>query len=611
MTRAENYARRAEEQAARASALEARSGLVSNLRGLSFGIAVIAGLFALFGDASTAGAAISAAAFIAFLGLIGWHARIIEREEEARRWVRVNRDAEARCTGKWRTLPEDGRRFADPAHPYAGDLDLFGPGSLYQRTSVAHTHFGQKAYADVLKTPVDPARIRRRQAAAKALSGELDLRQRFEALALALMPPQSSKASSSAAVAPPDPEPLLRWAETEPLLSKRWYWRWLAWSLPALTISGFVAASFGVPLLWAPPLFLQLVVVFLTRERTFSVFSAVSATEGAFLRYGSMLALLEQLPVRSELIDELGQRLGVGELRPSLAMQEFRRGVGWFDLRHNGLVHPFVNALLLWDLHCVLRLERWQQRAGRRAQEWFEVLGEFEALSCAAGLAYDEPEFAFPEIVEDQTLFEAEALGHPLIDAAQRVPNDVSLPGAGSALLVTGSNMSGKSTLMRAMGLACVMALGGLPVCAKRLRLCPLAVRTSIQVADSLQTGVSHFYAELHKLKTVVDATRSSLPVFFLLDEVLHGTNSRERQVGARWVMGELIERGAIGAVSTHDQGLAQLPEPLMERVGLVHFRESVQDGKMTFDFKLRPGPVTSGNALRLMRLVGLDVPLQ
>jgi DNA mismatch repair ATPase MutS len=292
-------------------------------------------------------------------------------------------------------------------------------------------------------------------------------------------------------------------------------------------------------------------------------------------------------------------------------MKEFRNWVGWFDLKHNGLVHPFANALLLWDIHCVLRLERWQRMAGRSARGWFDALGEVEALSSLAGLAHDEPGFAFAEVVEDGACFEVTALGHPLIDAGQRVTNDVALSGPGSVFLVTGSNMSGKSTLLRSMGLAAVMALSGAPVCAQRLRMSRCAVRTSIRVADSLERGISHFYAELRKLKAVLSATDGELPVLFLLDEILHGTNSRERQIGARWLLSELMARGALGAASTHDMGLTRLPEELQDRIQLVHFRENVEAGAMTFDYQLRSGPVMAGNALRLMRAVGLDVPLE
>jgi DNA mismatch repair ATPase MutS len=339
------------------------------------------------------------------------------------------------------------------------------------------------------------------------------------------------------------------------------------------------------------------------------VFAAVSMTEGAFLRYGGLLELLEKLPLDTALFASLRRSLLGGNDSPSAAMQEFSRKVGWFDLRHNGLIHPIANVLLLWDVHCVLALESWQRRSGKAARGWFKAIGEFEALSSLSGLAHDEPGFSFPELL-DRPEFTAEGLGHPLIDGPGRVTNDVSLPEGGTTLLVTGSNMSGKSTLLRAMGLAAVMAYAGGPVSAARLRLGRFQICTSIRISDSLERGVSHFYAEINKLKAVVDKSLNGLPVFFLLDEILHGTNSRERQIGARWIMSELIRNGALGAVSTHDMGLCELSPELMKRVTLVHFRESVADGKMTFDYKLRPGPVSAGNALRLMNLVGLAVPV-
>jgi len=323
-----------------------------------------------------------------------------------------------------------------------------------------------------------------------------------------------------------------------------------------------------------------------------------------------MLELVERSAVKAELIETIQKRLLSGEQRPSARMQEFRRKVGWFDLRHSGLIHPFAALFLLWDVNCVLALERWQLRTGKAARGWFEALGEFEALSSLAGLCDDEPGCSFPEIDESETVFEATQLGHVLIALDRRVCNDVTLPRAGTALLITGSNMSGKSTFLRAMGLSAVLAYAGAPVIASRLRLSPCAVCTSIRISDSLGSGVSHFYAELNKLKAVVDSTRGKLPVFFLLDEILHGTNSLERQIGARWVLSELLEHSSIGVVTTHDMELCRLSDELMTRVEQAHFRESVTNDQMTFDYTLRPGPVTAGNALRLMRLLGLDVPL-
>lgn len=605
------YAERRDRFTAEAERLSARSRLVSNLRGLAFGVFAVPAVMALLGKAASVTGPLAALGLLAFAALVLWHARVIEQEEDARRWARVNRDAIARVTDRWHELPENGKRFTNPTHPYAEDLDLFGKGSLYQRISVAHTRFGQDALARWLSHPCTIADVQRRQQATRALAPALDERQRLEANALAVVEPAGERRGAPKEA--PDPEPLLRWAESEPVLAQRPLLVWAARLLPPVTIAGIVAAfAFGAPpFAWGIPLFVQLALAWSAREPTTRTFLAVSATEGAFLRYGAMLEVLEGLKAKSELLDQLRSNVTREGGSASGAMREFRTGVGWYDLRHNGLVHPFVNALLLWDIHCTLKLERWQLRHGKSARSWFVALGELEALSSLAGLAHDEPGFCFPEVSDGPAVFRADGLGHPLIARAQRVANDVSLPEPGTALLVTGSNMSGKSTLLRAMGLAAVMALAGGPVCARALVTARFRVGTSIRISDSLAKGVSHFYAELEKLKAVVDATGGAEPVLFLLDEILHGTNSRERQIGARWVLAELLERGATGAVSTHDMGLCRLSDDLMQRVQQVHFRESVENGKMTFDYKLRPGPVTEGNALRLMQTVGLEVPLE
>lgn len=613
---AELYAERAARHQATAAELGGRSRLVSNLRGLAFAVALVAGLTALFGKNASA-TPLSLVAFTAFIGLVAWHARVIGAEAQALRLARVNLDARARVSDDWKTLREDGARFASDTHAYSGDLDLFGKGSLYQRINVGHTRFGQETLARFLREPAPPSVIRVRQEAAKALAPRLEERQVLEAASIAVVEPPPDLAPSAPRKRPlpepPDPEPFLVWAESEPRLSSRPGLSAAAHILPPITLALlFAARSVGLPgFAWLLPFAVQILLVVVCRSDVDRVFKSVSATEGAFMRYGSMFAVVEGLDVRSELVETLKRTMLAGDARPSVAMRRFERALGWFELRHNGLVHPFVDVFLLWDIHCVLRLENWQRDAGKRARAWFAAIGDLEALSAFASLAFDEPEFTFPEIVEDAVCFDATDLAHPLIPRAVRVPNDVALRTKGRALLVTGSNMSGKSTMLRAMGVGAVLALAGAPVCARSLAVSPLAVRTSMRIADSLSGSVSHFYAEITRLKGVLDATKGTLPVLFLLDEILHGTNSTERQIGARAVLAELLARGAIGAVSTHDAALCRLPEPLMGTIEQFHFRESVRDDVMTFDYRLRPGPVVAGNALRLMHQVGLPVPVE
>jgi len=584
-----------------------RSRTISNLRGLSFAVFIVALLISVFGkNSGSIAGPVSIAGFIAFMALLVHHSRVLADEDLARRFARVNRDALLRIGGRFAELSENGASFQDPKHPYTDDLDVFGPGSLFQRVSVAHTRVGQEKLAAFFREPANAALIRERQIAVRALAPLLEVRQRIEALSLGVVDPGSKRKD------PPNPEPLLRWAEEKPQLEHWLHVVWAARLLPFFNIAGMVAwSTFGRSwLFFAIPAALSLFALSLSNAISSRVFSAVSETQGAFLRYGTLLAQLEALNVEAPLVRAAQARLNASGKKPSEEMRRFERVVGFFELKHNGMIYPVVNLFLLWDIHCVLALEAWQESAGRHVREWLDVVGEMEALSSLAGLTLDEPEFSFPDIVP-VTCFRAESLGHPLIHSAVRVTNDVNLPEPGTALLVTGSNMSGKSTMLRSMGLANVLAFAGGPVCAKKLILSEFTLATSIRMSDSLASGVSHFYAEINKLKAVVDQTSGPKPVFFLLDEILHGTNSLERQIGARWVIAELIKRGALGAVSTHDMGLCQLSSELMSRVTLIHFRETVSGNEMTFDYKAHPGPVQAGNALRLMRRIGLEVPLE
>lgn len=609
------YTERQQRFHAEAERLGALSRTIGNLRGLSFGTFVVAGIFAALGKSQEISATVALLALASFVGFIVWHGRVDRREQAAARSAEVNADAVLRVSGRFRELPDDGARFAEPKHPFASDLDLFGPASLFQRLGVARTSFGQATLANWLKTtePPAPEVIARRQAAVKELSEKLDLRQEFEALALGVIEHSRSATGDKRVLRrPADTASLLHWAESKPTLSEKRVFVAATRALPPFTVAALFAYLYGAtPLPFLALLILQLLVLVATRGDSTRAFTAVSKHEGAFLRYGAMLRLLERLEAESLLLRELRQRLQRTGETPSELMARFERIVGFFDLRHNGLIHPFADLFLLYDNQCTLALEKWQAQAGKELRGWFEAIGEFEALSAFAAFLHDEPGVTFPSVDDGRAHFEATALAHPLLPAERRVANDARFSAPGEALLVTGSNMSGKSTMLRSMGLAVVMALAGAPVCAQRLSLSRLALRTSIRVSDSLEQGVSHFYAEVSKLKAALDGTKGQFPVFFLLDEILHGTNSHERQIGARWVLAELIKHGAIGAISTHDTELCRLTPELMEKVRLVHFRETVEDGKMTFDYRLREGPVRSGNALRVMRIVGLDVPLE
>lgn len=601
------YERRRAEAAQERSRLGVRSARLANARGLSFVLAAVALGFAAFGDAGALGWALGSVALMGFAVLVVLHDRVIRAETFAQLRQEAAQGGLARCTGRWGALPQDGRRFRDDAHPFAGDLDVFGPHSLFQSFNTARTGFGQLALARLLTGNSSLADVRQRQAAVVALVTKPALRTELEVLSSAQVGPRSADAD-----VPIDLARLLDWAEAPAQLTPQRSVVWGARLLPPVLLLALLATrAWGLPwALCAALLGLQVWLMMRALPASSHAFAAVSSSPGAFRRLRPSLQQMENLEIDDPLLLGLRQRLFDGVLPASQQMARFERVLGWFELRHNAMIYPFVNALLLWDVHCVVALEAWQARSGRALRSWLQALGELEALCALATLAHDNPEYCFPELCEEGALFEAKGLSHPLLEFDKRVDNDVSLPGPGRALLVTGSNMSGKSTLLRSMGLAAVMAFAGGPVCARGLRIGGLRVFTSMRIHDSLSQGVSHFYAELQKLRKAVEATKDTPPVLFLLDEILHGTNSEERQVGARWVLAQLLEAGALGAVSTHDLGLCELSPHMMQFVETVHLKETVVDGRLNFDYRLRPGVVQGGNALRLMRSLGLAVPL-
>ena len=628
--------------------LERRSGRLSTLRLITFLAAAVVGGYALFRPLPQLGWVVFSVFCTIFVALVIAHALLITRKNELEQRAALITRGLSRLAGD-ATSSAPGARFEVPDHAYSGDLDLFGPASLFQLVSVAHTGPGEATLARWLSTAADVDAVHARQTAARELAllhgfredlGFLGLRaveRGWSGSAAPALKTKPFKAESKGgsdkskpAGDPPAPstagedaaEGLLSWVEGPPILDDRGRKLVVArWILVPLTLTIIVAAQIlGAERLglwrhlWLVTLLAQITVLVAMRSSMEAALAKVASREVPFGKYRGMLERVEAEDFRAPLLADLRRRIaGESGHDASHAMGSLQKIIGYADLRHNGIIHLIANAVLLWDVWCGVALHRWRARFGGRAgraRDWIEALGEIEALSSVATFAFERPDFTWPEVSAGEPHFEAVGLGHPLIPAMKRVVNDVTLERGGRALLVTGSNMSGKSTLLRAIGVNAVLALAGAPVCADRLRLSTLSVRTSMRIKDSLEHGVSHFYAELERLKGVVDKVGQDPHVLFLLDEVLHGTNSRERIIGARAILLHLVDRGAIGLASSHDLGLVDLEQASNGRVVNVHLEELVENGRMTFDYKLKPGPVTTANALRLMKLVGIAVDL-
>jgi len=566
------------------------------LLGLGYGVAGL-------GSGRQAPWFVAAAGGVALGGLISWHSRVIRRERALAAQRTVNENSLRRLERRFDELPALPFPESATASATARDLNLFGPGSVAQWLGAVATPSGRETLARWLTESKGSAReIVARQGAVAELAPALDFRQELEVAAMPL-------AATAAATAR-----FVEWA-TARTFAELYPRLQIAGKVAALgSLAAFVAAMTGlVPLhLWLFVLLANFTWTWTIRRSLSAEMERLSAREGAFSGYADLLRLLTGRDSFAPGLAAIHARLTASGLDSAAELGKLHRLAELSDIRHSS-VHTLLQAAMAWDLLLLGRVAAWQRRAGRFTGDWLAAAGEFEVLAAFAGARFDHPDWAFAEIDPAAETFTACSLGHPLLVEGARVGNDVEVGPRGRLLFVTGSNMSGKSTLLRAIGVNALLAQAGAPVCATALRMPPLAVETSGRIDDSLVEGVSFFLAELMRLKEIVTRASSSAPrVLFLLDEILRGTNSAERRIAMAKIVERLLAAGAIGAVSTHDLEIARAPT-LAERLHTVHFRETIAEGPdgavMRFDYILREGIATTTNALVLLRLVGLDGP--
>lgn len=597
-----------ERWAARSEALREAERIlerIGNLRLLLAGLAVALIIWPLFSREGDAWWGLVPVALL-FLALGKWHDRAFERRVSLSASTRFYRTALDGFEEKWRELPDDGADLSSigrEGSTYADDLDLFGPASLFQLLNRCGTAIGRKTLASWLTVPASKEEIARRQQAVSELALKLDFRERLLAC------------SAGEGDSPIQDARLLSWAEGTAPLRLLPILSFLGVAQPAFLVAS-AASSFFFG--WTPSLFVLAVLLHLltlvATKRTIDVRAeTLSGPDRALTRYASLIEAIERSDLASPLLRSLVGRLVSaqnGGMTASREIRSLRRLVNLLDARLNAFFSLSMGPLLMWDMNIVIRAERQRARIGRQLRGWLEGIAEIEALSSFAALLYERPDYTMPEIVEAGPVFRAEALAHPLIDRMRVVANDVALEGAGAVILLSGSNMSGKSTLLRSVGINIVLARAGAPVAARKITLSMMELTTSVRVVDSLASGTSHFYAEVKRLKLIVDAvSRSSVPIFYLLDEMLHGTNSHDRLVGALSIVRWLSAKGAVGIVTTHDLALARIETELPPgKARNMHFSDDVAEAEIRFDYRLRAGPVASSNALLLMRAAGIDI---
>jgi energy-coupling factor transporter ATP-binding protein EcfA2 len=589
----------------------------------------------LEGTAAQVALALAGALALVFVVLVGRHRRIRARQEHQGALADLCSEGLLRLDREWEeleeALPESERSGApdsaasdrgtgspgapgtgaekpgDTIPPFAHDLDLLGRASLERLLGPTPSLLGRRTLRSWLLQAAPPVEAVARARAVEELAGDTDLRLEMAARGRRGATPPT----------PEDVDAFLEWAEEPPWTRDSLLWGVGMWLLPALTlVLGGLQLGAGWPAAWLLPFLAGVILLWRTRERVGRDLRRAARGAPALRPLAPVLRLLEDRRWEAPVLQELTGRLGGDGAPAHQRLDALRRRVDGADSRAN-LVYQSVNPFLLLDLHLVRALDGWRADSGGRVRNWLHAVGEMEALSALATLAHDHPDWTFPTWREaEPPRIEARALGHPLLPPDRCVRNDVEVGSPGSFLLVTGSNMSGKSTLLRALGTNVVLAGAGGPVCAEVLELPEVRLRTSMIISDSLEDGVSRFMAELLRVRDIVRAARETAPheppLLYLVDEILQGTNSEERRMAGRRFIRHLLRQRALGALTTHDLELHRHPEVEAGAVP-VHFRESVREGeagaRLDFDYRLRPGLATTRNALELAERVGLTDP--
>ncbi|HEX5230535.1 MAG TPA: hypothetical protein VFW44_22645 [Bryobacteraceae bacterium] len=595
MTPSEEYAARLARHGEYSIALEKRFRRLGNAR-LGAAIVGVAMAFFVFGEVwlSVWWLLVPIAVFLVLVVL---HSRVVEKLERSRRAIQFYERGMARLEERWAGGGESGERFRNPGHLYSEDLDLFGKGSLFELLSTARTRSGEDKLAQWLLASASPDEVTARHEAVRELRGLVDFREDLGVLGATL---RSEIDSDEAACWGESPE--VRFPAgaryIAPLFSAAILITFALYMAGVLTRTPFL----GVLLLEMAYAF------FAVGSQTQQVKHAVESPSHDLILLAELLGRLETEDLHAPLLARLQARLKTDGGTASAQIAHLGRLVERLDWTDNMIFGP-IAFVLLWTTQVAMAIERWRAINGRHIREWIVTVGEFEALCSLAAYSFEHPADVFPELTDAADgWFEADSLAHPLMPEAHAVRNDVQLGGETRLWIVSGSNMSGKSTLLRTIGISTVLAWAGAPVRAARLKISPLSLGASIRVLDSLQDGRSRFYAEITRLREIVALTGSGRPVLFLLDELLSGTNSHDRQIGAAAIVQALIDRGALGLLTTHDLALAHIADALHGRARNVHFADTLADGQLHFDYRLQPGVVERSNALDLMRSVGLEV---
>jgi len=569
--------------------------LISNIRLVVFLIATVLGIYFIAQKYYGLFVWDIAVFLVLFIPLILFHDHYFNKKEHSIVLHKINEDSLKRIHGEWNSFADDGAEFIDDSHNYSQDLDIFGQGSLFQFINTAITYLGRLKLRDILIAPArSTGEIINRQEAIQELSQKLDWRQQY--LAEGMLESTMH-----------DPQALFLWANKIERFYRNPRVIIIFRLIPVITIIiGIFNFINSKPQYYSliAALVIQYVILKINSNQREYILGVANKFTQNIKAYHKMLSLLEQEEYNSRYLQDLKNKLKSQGLTAGEQIRKLEKIVEAIANRHNQL-YIFFNILLLLDYQFVFALEKWKEKSGNNLHNWLDIIGEFEALSSLAVLSYDYSEWTTPELSVEGPVFTAEEMGHPLL-MNSGVPNNLKFEPPENILLITGSNMSGKSTLLRTVGINLVLAYAGGNVCARIFKCSIMDIYTCMRVKDNLEKNISSFYAELLRIKMIVKAVEERQTIFFLLDEIFKGTNSIDRHTGAKVLIMKLSKAKLLGLVSTHDLELGCLEEE-SSKIKNYHFQEYYENNQICFDYKLRPGVSKTRNAAFLMKMAGIE----
>lgn len=591
------YTQRIDETLRQLSQTKTQINRISLLRVLLF-VAGFGGLILFYHSGTWAVVLTVCCTFLPFFILVKVHNRLYFRKERLETQLQLNQDELEGLEGDYSVFDE-GREFIDAGHPYSYDLDLFGRKSLFQALGRTCTHIGKQTLATWMQHHLtEKTAIETRQESIRDMSRRMEFREAFRVTG------SINRGTDS------DEEEISRWSQTPSVLQHLWWVKLCLWAVPSINILLLALGLLHIlSLSWFGMMFTVFVILsFGLIQRGTLIQETYGKKLKTLNRYAKLITLAKGETWQAPALRELTDKLDIDGHSPAEALMQLSKELDRLDLRNNQLLYVILEGSMFFQLRQIVRIERWKARYGKYLMGWLEAVGELDALCSLGTFAYNHPAYTYPTITNQPFCFLACNMGHPLMPEAQCVKNDATIPSRPYFLIITGANMAGKSTYLRTIGVNYLLACMGCPVCCESLTLYPAQLITSLRTTDSLSDNESYFFAELKRLKRIIDLLNKGQELFIILDEILKGTNSADKQKGSLDLIRQFMRLKADGIIATHDLLLGTLADQFPEYIRNYCFEADIKDNELTFSYRLREGVAQNMNACFLMRKMGITI---